>query len=63
MSPSQLIRFSTAQLDGLTRFSKRGGGGGGRRVERAVALAVVAAAIGLPLVLVLLGVHPMSVTH
>ena len=62
MSPSQLIRFSTAQLDGLTRFSKRGGGGG-RRVERAVALAVVAAAIGLPLVLVLLGVHPMSVTH
>lgn len=58
MSPSQLIRFSTAQIEGLARFSNRGGGG--RRVERAFALAVVAAAIGLPLVLVLLGVHPMG---
>jgi hypothetical protein len=62
MSPSQLIRFSTAQLDGLTRISKRGGGGG-RRVERAIALAVVAAAIVMPLVLVLMGVHPLSPTH
>ena len=62
MSPSQLIRLSTSQPDGLTRFSKRGGGGG-RRIERALALAVVFAAIGLPLLLLLLGVHPLSPTH
>jgi hypothetical protein len=62
MSPSQLIRFSTVQLDARSRWLKRGGGGG-RKVERVLALAVVAIAIGLPVVLVLLGVHPMGAQH
>jgi hypothetical protein len=61
MSPSQLIRFSPEQLDGLARLQKQGGGG--RRIERVLALVVAAVAIGLPLVLVLLGFHPMSAVH
>jgi len=61
MSPSQLIRFSPEQLGGLARLQKQGGGG--RRIERVLALVVAAVAIGLPLVLVLLGFHPMSAVH
>jgi hypothetical protein len=61
MSPTQLVRLSSAHLHALSRLPNRSGGG--RPIERAIALAVVAVAIALPVVLVLCGVPTIGGFH